>query len=331
MRVAIDGMGGDFAPSAAVKGCIDALTTLDVHIFITGPEKTIEEELSQYDYDKSKVTIIDAKEVISTNEHPAIAIKKKKDSSLVKALSLLKEGTVDAVVSAGSTGAFIAGATLYIGRIKGIKRPALAPIMPGKNGSFMVIDAGGNVDCKPEYLLQFAFMGKVYYENVMKVHNPSIGLVNIGVEEAKGNELTKAAYLLLKEQSFNFVGNIEPREVSDGDVNVLVCDGFVGNTILKMYEGVADNILSILKKEIMSNSVSKLGGVLLKPVFKKFKKDFDYTEYGGSPFLGTKGICVKAHGSSDAKAFRNAIKQCSSIYENKVIEQIEQGMEEVKL
>lgn len=329
MRVAIDGMGGDLAPSAAVKGCIEALKTLDVDVYITGPEKLIREELSQYNYDKNKITIIDASEVISPNEHPAIAIKKKKDSSLVKALFLLKEGSVDAVISAGSTGAFIAGATLYVGRIKGIKRPALAPIMPGKNGSFMVIDAGGNVDCKPEYLLQFAFMGKVYYENIMKVNNPSIGLVNIGVEEEKGNELTKAAYQLLKGQPFNFAGNIEPRDVSNGDVNVLVCDGFVGNTILKMYEGVADNILSILKKEIMAGTRSKLGGLLLKPVFKKFKKDFDYTEYGGSPFLGTKGICIKAHGSSDAKAFKNAIFQCEKVYNNKVIEKISEGMEKV--
>lgn len=328
MRVAIDGMGGDLAPNAAVKGCIEALKTLDVDIYITGPENQIREELSHYSYDQSKITIVDAAEVISPNEHPALAIKKKKDSSLVKALFLLKEGTVDAVISAGSTGAFIAGATLYVGRIKGVKRPALAPIMPGKNGSFMVIDAGGNVDCKPEYLLQFAIMGKVYYENVMKVTNPSIGLVNIGVEEEKGNELTKATYQLLKGKPFNFVGNIEPREVSNGDVNVLVCDGFVGNTILKMYEGVADNILSILKKEIMSNTVSKIGGVLLKPVFKKFKKDFDYSEYGGSPFLGTKGICIKAHGSSDAKAFKNAIFQCEKVYTNKVIEKITEGMED---
>ncbi|MHC1683230.1 MAG: phosphate acyltransferase PlsX [Clostridiaceae bacterium] len=327
MRVAIDGMGGDLAPNAAVKGCIEALKTLDVDIYITGPENQIREELSHYNYDNSKITIIDAAEVISPNEHPALAIKKKKDSSLVKALFLLKEGTVDAVISAGSTGAFIAGATLYVGRIKGVKRPALAPIMPGKNGSFMVIDAGGNVDCKPEYLLQFAIMGKVYYENVMKINNPSIGLVNIGVEEEKGNELTKATYQLLKDEPFNFVGNIEPREVSNGDVNVLVCDGFVGNTILKMYEGVADNILSILKKEIMASTVSKIGGVLLKPVFKKFKKDFDYTEYGGSPFLGTKGICIKAHGSSDAKAFKNAILQCEKVYSNKVIEKITEGME----
>lgn len=331
MRVAIDGMGGDFAPRAAVRGCIDALKIIDVDIFITGPEKILREELSQYDYDKSKITIVDASEIISTNEHPAIAIKKKKDSSLVKALFLLKEGTVDAVISAGSTGAFIAGATLYVGRINGVKRPALAPVMPGRNGSFMVIDAGGNVDCKPEYLLQFALMGKVYYENVMKISNPSIGLVNIGVEAEKGNELTKSTYLLLKEQYFNFVGNIEPREVSNGDVNIVVCDGFVGNTILKMYEGVADNILSILKKEIMSNTISKIGGFLLKPVFKKFKKDFDYTEYGGSPFLGTKGICVKAHGSSDSKAFKNAIKQCKIVYENKVIDKITEGMEKINL
>ena len=239
MIIAVDGMGGDFAPAAVVDGCVEAVKEGDVNIIITGPEDLIKKELDKYQYPKDRISILHAEEVISTNEPPVMAMRKKKNSSLVKALQFVKEGNADAIISAGSTGAFMTGATLIVGRIKGIDRVALAPIMPGKNGAFMVVDAGANVDCKPQYLIQFALMGKIYFENILKIKNPTIGLVNIGAEEEKGNELTKATYKLLKETDFNFVGNVEPRDVSNGDVNVLVCDGFVGNTILKMYEGVA--------------------------------------------------------------------------------------------
>ena len=196
--------------------------------------------------------------------------------------------------------------------------------MPGKNGSFMIVDAGANVDSKPNYLVQFAKMGKVYYQGVIGNENPSVGLVNIGAEEEKGNELTKATYKLLKEENnLNFVGNVEPRDTSKGDVNVLVCDGFVGNTLLKMYEGVASTLLSMIKDEILSGSIiSKLGAGLLSPVFKSLKVKFDYKEYGGAPFLGVDGICIKAHGSSDGKAFKNAIRQTKTFYDNGVLEKI---------
>jgi glycerol-3-phosphate acyltransferase PlsX len=325
MKIAIDGMGGDNAPQAVVEGVVNALKEYSgIEYYITGPKEKIEEELKKYQYDKGLINIIDAREVISTNEHPVMALKKKKDSSLYKALKLVKDKECDAVISAGSTGAFLAGCTLLVGRIKGIERPALAPIMPGKNGHFMIIDAGANVDSKPSYLVQFAKMGKVYFKEVMKKDNPSVGLVNIGEEEEKGNELTKSAYKLLKEESnLNFVGNIEPREVSQGDVEVLVCDGFVGNTLLKMYEGVALTLLKIIKEEILSSGlVSKLGAILLKPVFSAIKKKFDYTEVGGAPFLGVDGICIKAHGSSDGKAFKNAINQTKKFHDNKVLEKI---------
>ncbi|MBU5454039.1 phosphate acyltransferase PlsX [Caproiciproducens sp. MSJ-32] len=325
MKIAIDGMGGDNAPQAVVEGVISALKEYKgIEYYITGPKEKIEEELNKYEYDKNLVKIIDAREVVSTNEHPVMALKKKKDSSIYKALKLVKDKECDAIISAGSTGAFLAGCTLVVGRIKGIERPALAPIMPGKNGHFMIIDAGANVDCKPNYLLQFAKMGKVYFKEVMKKDNPSIGLVNIGEEEEKGNELTKNVYKLLKEEkNLNFVGNIEPRETSKGDVDVLVCDGFVGNTLLKMYEGVAMNLLKIIKEEIMSSGLSgKLGAILLKPVFTSIKKKFDYTEVGGAPFLGVDGICIKAHGSSDGKAFKNAINQTKKFYDNNVLEKI---------
>ncbi len=323
MVVVVDGMGGDFAPAAVVDGCVQAIKDYDVDIIITGKEELIRLELAKHQYPKERISILSTSEIITTSEPPVMAIRKKKDSSLVKALELVKQGKADAVISAGSTGALMTGATLIAGRIKGIDRVALAPIMPGKNGAFMVVDAGANVDCKPQYLMQFALMGKIYFESVLGVKNPTVGLVNIGSEEEKGNELTKTVYGMLKKTSFNFVGNVEPREISNGDVNILVCDGFVGNTILKMYEGVALNIFDMLKSEITKSFTSKIGAVLLKPVFKGLKKRFDYSEYGGSPFLGSRGICIKAHGSSDSRAFKNAIRQALNCHNNNIIYKIE--------
>lgn len=324
MKIAIDGMGGDHAPSAEVEGIVLALKEYDdIEFYITGPEEDIKKELEKYDYPKEKVNIVNTTEVITTNEHPVMAIRKKKDSSIVKALNLVKDGTCDGIISGGSTGAFLAGCTFIVGRIKGVERPALAPIMPGKNNHFMIVDVGANVDCKPQYLVQFAKMGKIYYEIMFNTKNTSIGLVNIGAEEEKGNELTKTTYQLLKEEDFNFVGNVEPREISDGDVNVLVTDGFVGNTVLKMYEGTASNILKMIKDEIYSSSlIPKIGALLLSPVFKKLKVKFDYKEVGGAPFLGVNGICIKAHGSSDGKAFKNAIRQTKQFYDKKILDQI---------
>ncbi|QAA33241.1 phosphate acyltransferase PlsX [Clostridium manihotivorum] len=328
MRIAIDGMGGDNAPSAIVEGCVMALKEFnDVEIVITGPEDLLTSEFSKYDYDKSRVAILNATEVISTNEHPVMALRKKKDSSLNKALKLVKDKECDAVISSGSTGAFLAGCTLVIGRIKGIERPALSPIMPGMKGPFVVVDAGANVDCKPQYLKQFAIMGKVYYENVINVPNPTVALVNIGAEEEKGNELTKETYKLLKNSNLNFVGNIEPRDITDGNVNVVVCDGFVGNTVLKMYEGVASNLLGTIKTALLSSLVTKIGALFIMPVIKTLKNKFDYKEYGGAPFLGVDGICIKAHGSSDARAFKNAIKQSRIFYLNDTLSKLKIELE----
>ncbi|WP_297519435.1 phosphate acyltransferase PlsX [uncultured Clostridium sp.] len=329
MKIAIDAMGSDNSPGAEVKGCIEAIKEfLDIEIVMVGKILELEAELSKYDYDKSKIVIVDATEVISPNEEPVRALKQKKDSSLVKALNLVKSGECDAVLSAGSTGAFLAGSTLIVGRIKGIKRPALAPVMPGKNGPFMIIDAGANVDSKAPFLIQFAKMGEIYFKTVMDVKNPKVGLINIGAEEHKGNELTKEAHQLLKAESdINFVGNVEPRDVSVGDVQVLVCDGFVGNTVLKMYEGTAKTILSMIKEEIMNSFVSKIGAKFLSGTFKSLKKKMDYKEYGGAPFLGVNGICIKAHGSSDAKAFKNAVGQARRFYNNGLIEKIKSEIE----
>lgn len=330
MKVVVDGMGGDNSPEAIVEGCVLAQKEYDIDIIITGQEDLIKKELEKYEYTKGRITILNTTEIISTNEAPVKALKTKKDSSLVKALELVKNKEADAIVSAGSTGAFLAGCTLIVKRIKGISRPALAPVMPGKNGPFMIIDVGANADCKPHYLTQFAQMGKVYFESVLSVENPTVGLINIGSEEEKGNELTKEAYQLLKQENLNFIGNIEPREIPKGEVNVLVCDGFVGNTVLKMYEGVAETILSELKNEIMSSTTTKIGGLLLKPVFKRFKKHYDYKEYGGAAFLGVDGICIKAHGSSDAKALKNAIKLSKTYYDTKVLDKVKDAFKEEK-
>ncbi|MGG7160456.1 phosphate acyltransferase PlsX [Clostridium baratii] len=329
MKIAIDGMGGDNAPMAVVDGAVEALKEYsDIEIYITGPEEKILKELAKHDYPKDRVKVIDAKEVIGTNEHPVMALRRKKESSIVKALNLVKNKECDAIISGGSTGAFLAGCTLIVGRIKGIERPALAPIMPGRRGKFMIVDAGANVDCKPNYLVQFAKMGKIYYESVFNKENPTVGLINIGAEEEKGNDLTKETHKLLKEETLNFVGNVEPREIPTGEVEVLVCDGFVGNTALKLYEGAAMNLLGIIKDEIMGASfLPKLGAALLKPVFKSLKVKFDYKEVGGAPFLGVDGICIKAHGSSDDRAFKNAIKQTRIFYEGKVIDKIKNELE----
>ncbi|MBM6860726.1 phosphate acyltransferase PlsX [Clostridium saudiense] len=330
MKIAIDGMGGDNAPKAVVEGVVKATEEFkDIEFFITGPEDLIREELQKYNYVGDKIKVVNATEVITNNEHPVMAIRKKKDSSICKALNLVKDKECDAVISAGSTGAFLAGCTFIVGRIKGIKRPALAPIMPGKNGPFMLVDCGANVDCKPEHLINFAHMGKEYYKGVMGNNNPKVGLINIGAEAEKGNELTKTTYeLLQQENGLNFVGNVEPRYISDGDTQVLVCDGFIGNTVLKMYEGTASNLLKIIKDEILSTGIkSKIGAVLLKPVFANIKKKFDYKEYGGAPFLGVDGICIKAHGSSNAKAFKSAIRQTKNFYDSKVLDKIKEGLE----
>lgn len=331
MKIVIDGMGGDHAPSAVVEGVIDAIKQYDdIEVYITGPEDAIKSELDKRSFNSERVKIINATEVISTNEHPVMAVRRKKDSSIVKALNLVKSGECDAIISAGSTGAFLAGCTLIVGRIKGVERPALAPIMPGRNGNFMVIDSGANVDCKPEYLVQFANMGSIYYGSVFNKENPTVGLVNIGAEEEKGDDLTKATHKLLKEEkTINFIGNVEPREIPKGEVDVLVCDGFVGNTVLKLYEGAALNLLGIIKDQIMNASfMPKVGAMLLKPVFNQLKVKFDYKEVGGAPFVGVNGICIKAHGSSDGKAFKNAIKQTRIFHASDVVGKIKKEISE---
>lgn len=322
MKIVIDAMGGDRAPQAIIEGSVAAIKEYGADIILVGNSNIISKELSKYEFDKSKLEVIHTTEVITNNEHPAMAVRRKKDSSVVVGLKLVKEGKADAFISAGSTGAVLTGATLIVGRIRGIDRPAIAPILPGKNGAFMIIDVGANADAKPKNLVQFAIMGSVYFEQVLKKPNPKVGLVNIGAEEAKGNELTKAAYQELKKANINFTGNIEPRDIPQGNVDIVVCDGFVGNTVLKMYEGSAAMIFGSLKEELMRGTASKLAALAMKPAFGRLKKKFDYTEYGGAAFLGVNGCVVKAHGSSNGKAIKNAVNQAIRFVQNGVLPQI---------
>lgn len=323
MIIAVDAMGGDQGLLATVKGSIEAIKELGVNIILIGNEEKIKNEILKNNYCGSDIEIINAEEVITNDEEPAMAIRRKKKSSMVIGLNLVKEGSADAFVSSGSTGALLAGGLFIVKRIKGIDRAALAIPYPTKRGVSLLLDAGANTDCKAKYLQQFAIMGSIYTEKILNIGNPKVSLINIGTEEGKGNELSKEAYLLLKSSNINFVGNIEARDIPEGVADVLVCDGFVGNIILKLTEGLAMSIFSMLKDEFMSSIKSKIGALLLKSGFKKFKKRLDYTEYGGAPLLGTRGVVIKAHGSSDAKAIKNAIKQAKVSVENKVIEKIE--------
>ncbi|MDR2903485.1 MAG: phosphate acyltransferase PlsX [Clostridiales bacterium] len=323
VTVAVDAMGGDNAPVAIIKGAAEAASEQkNIKILLIGQENVLSSELGKYTYEKDRLEIIPASEVILTEESPTNAIRNKKDSSMVVGLNLVKAGKAGAFVSAGSTGALLAGATVIIGRLKGIERPALAALFPNEKGYTFLIDVGANVDCKPNYLLQFGQMGSVYMEHVMGVKNPRVGLVNIGAEKEKGDALTKEAHLLLEASDLNFIGNAEARDIPGGVADVAVCDGFVGNVILKYSEGFALSLLSMIKEELMSTTASKLGALLAKGSFKNLKKRFDPSEIGGAPFLGLKGLVVKAHGSSDARAVKNAIKQCAVFIEKDIVNKL---------
>lgn len=325
LNIFLDAMGGDHAPFEIVKGAIDAVNEYDIALILVGREDAIKTELSKYTYPKDKITILHAETVIESSEEPAMAIRRKTDSSLVVALEAMKTRENAVLISAGSTGALLAGGLLKLGRIKGIKRPALAATLPKTGGVFLLIDTGANSDCKPEYLEQFAQLGKIYSENVLGKTNPKVGLINIGVEAKKGNSLVKAAYELLDAGNFNFLGNVEARDIPETEADILVCDGFTGNIVLKLTEGVVEYLLKGIKTSIMSNFKGKIGGLLIKSNLKSFKKQFDYAEYGGAPFLGVKGGIIKAHGSSNAFAIKNAVRQSIKFIENDVLEKISEN------
>lgn len=325
ITVAVDAMGGDNAPFEIVKGAVEAVNEFGVNIKLVGVESVVKEELAKYKYDTSKIEVIHASEIITTDEAPTTAIRRKKDSSMVVALNLVKNKEADAFVSAGSTGAVLTGATFIIGRIKGIERPALGTCLPTIKGFTFLLDSGANVDCKPKYLEQFAKMGSVYAEHVMGIKKPKVGLVNIGAEKEKGNALTKEVYEILENTDINFSGNIEPRDIPFGKADVMVCDGFVGNTILKFAEGLSMALLKIIKGEI-TKGLYKFAALALKKPFGNVKSRLDSEEVGGAPFLGLKSLVVKAHGSSEAKGIRNAIKQCTIFVENDIVSKIEENL-----
>ncbi len=321
MRFAIDAMGGDRAPQAVVLGAVEALKELksDVELVLYGDETSLAECLSKTGYEGDRIKLVHTTEIIDCDEQPTLAIRKKKDSSMVRALQATAEGEADCFISAGSSGAMLAGATFIVKRIKGVKRPALAPLLPTVKGKpVMILDAGANADCKPVYLQQFALMGKAYMSEVVGVKEPKIGILSNGAEEEKGNELSKAAHVLLKQLPINFIGNVEARDIMSGEADVIVCDGFVGNALLKCTEGTASAIISMLKVELMSGFRTKLGALFAKPAFSRLKKRMDYTEYGGAPLLGINGGIIKAHGSSNANAIKNAIFQAERLIRGNV-------------
>ena len=317
IRIAIDAMGGDLGPQAVIDAAVVALQErANLELTVFGKEDESRAALSGKSYDAERLHIVAATEVISNNESPTAAIRSKKDSSLIKALYFVKEGKADALISAGSTGAVLTGGTLIIGRIKGIKRPALAIFFPTKKDPILLLDIGANVDCKPEYLHQFAILGKAYYQGTFAKTDVRVGLINNGAEEHKGSQLTKETYpLLAADKTLGFAGNIEAREIHSGNYDVAVCDGFVGNMILKYAEGLSGMIFSEMKAAVMSNPLSKLGGLMIKKPLKNMAANFDYKKYGGAPLLGLEALVVKAHGSSDATAFKSAMDQCCRFWE----------------
>ncbi len=327
MRIAVDAMGGDNAPFSTVEGSICAVKEYDVEIILVGKKDIIQNELNKHGYKGNNIEIVDADEIIENDDEPTKAIRSKKNSSMVVALNMVKNKEADAVISAGNTGALLTGGLLIIKRIKGIARGALAPVYPTKRGISLLLDAGANTDSRPKYLQQFAIMGSVYCEKVLGIENPKVGLVNIGEEEKKGNELTKAAFKLLSDTNINFYGNLEARDIPEGYADVIVADGFVGNIILKLTEGLASAIFSMLKDEFTKTLKTKIGALMLKPGLRKFKKSLDYSEYGGAPLLGVRGAVIKAHGSSNANAIKNAIRQAKVFVDNNVIEKIEKDIE----
>lgn len=326
--VALDAMGGDNAPDAVVQGAILALRQFeDLRILLAGPTDKLGGMVAAAMDVRDRIEIIEANEVIGMDESPMLAVRKKVNSSMVQAMLAVRDKRAGAVVSAGSTGALLACGMLRIGRIPGIERPALAPVLPGAKKPWLLIDSGANVDCQARYLNQFAMMGSVYMKSVMGVADPAVGLVNIGAEAEKGNKLVKEAYELMSAQtSYRFAGNCEAREIPGGNFDVVVADGFAGNLILKYTEGLAGALMQMLKESMMQSARTKIGAALSKPAFRAFKKKLDYNAYGGAPLLGVEGAVVKAHGSSGDEAISNAIRQARTMLEGRVVEKIREGL-----
>ncbi|MCR4716401.1 MAG: phosphate acyltransferase PlsX [Lachnospiraceae bacterium] len=329
ITVAIDGMGGDNGALEMVKGAVNAVNEHDnVKVIICGDEETINTELAKYEYADYKIEVVPTTEEVEVDASPVMEIRQKKDSSMVVAMKLVKEGRASGFVSAGSSGAILVGGQLLVGRMKGVQRAPLAPLVPNTEGISLLIDAGANMDAKPEHLVQYAQMGSIYMEKIVGIKNPRVGIVNVGVEEHKGNKLVKETFPLLKElDDINFIGSVEPRDVPHGACDVIVCDAFVGNALLKVQEGLASALVHMIKDSIMKSTRTKIGGALVKPAIKDVMKLFDTSEYGGAPLLGLDGLVVKIHGNATHKEMKNAILQCVDFTEKKVNDQIRESIQ----
>lgn len=326
VRVVVDAMGGDNAPGEIVKGAVQAVQAeKDIKVFLVGRQDAVNAELAKYTYDKEKIEVVHAEEVIEMAEPPVNAIRKKKQSSLVIGMNMIKHQEADAIVTAGSTGATLVGGQVLVGRIKGIERPPLAPLVPTEKGVSLLIDCGANVDARPSHLVQFAQIGSIYMENIVGIKNPRVAILNIGAEEEKGNQLVKETFPLLKEcPGINFIGSIEAREIPHGGADVIVCEAFAGNIVLKLYEGVAATLLSKVKEGLMSSLRSKIGALLIKPALKQTLKSFDASQYGGAPLLGLNGLVVKTHGSAKAIDVKNSILQCVTFKQQDINDKIKE-------
>ena len=328
IKVAVDAMGGDYAPEEMVAGAVDAVNAQpEIQVLLVGKEDVVRAQLSGRSYDKDRIQVVNATEVIATEEPPVNAIRKKKDSSIVVGMNLVKKKEADAFVSAGSSGAILVGGQVIVGRLKGVERPPLAALIPTEKGVSLLIDCGANVDARPSHLVQFARMGSIYMEHVLQVKSPRVAIVNIGAEEEKGKALVKETFPMLKAcQDINFTGSIEAREIPHGGADVIVCEAFVGNVILKLYEGVGATLLSKVKSGMMSDLRSKIGALLVKPALKTTLKSFDASRYGGAPLLGLNGLVVKTHGNSKANEVKNSILQCVTFSRQRINEKIKESL-----
>jgi len=331
MRIVLDAMGGDRAPGVVIEGAVQAARDLDVEIFLVGRPRAIQPELARYDTTGLHLSIIPASQVVEMDKHPATAVRAKPDSSMVVGMRLVKEGEAQAFVSAGNSGGVLAAALFQLGRIRGIRRPALSTVWPTRQGRCLLLDIGANTECKPEYLLQFALMGSVYSQRAMGVDNPRVGIVSNGEEEGKGSILVQEAYALLKESSLNFVGNVEGKDIFQDLADVVVTDGFTGNVILKTSEGVGAVLMEVLREEIKRRPLAVLGALLAKPAFRAVAKMLDYREYGGGILLGVNGIVVVAHGRSDARAIVNAVRVAKQAVEGEVVSTIQAGLADLSM
>ena len=328
MKVVLDAMGGDHAPQVNIEGAVQTVQESDdIEVILVGDETAIRKELKGRKYKAERISVVHASQVVEMHESPTVAIRKKRDSSIRVGVGLVKAGEADAFVSAGHSGVVMGTSLLLLGMSKGVDRPAIATLMPTLRDTFILLDVGANVDCKPENLHQFALMGNIYCKLILGREKPKVGLLSIGEEDVKGNELTKEAFKLIRQSSINFIGNIEGKDIFTGAADVVVCDGFTGNIALKISEGLAEVILKMLKREISNVTAGRIGYLMLKPAIRNFKKRTDYDEYGGAPLLGINGTSIISHGRSSAKAIRNALRVADDFARKRVYEAISDAIQ----